>query len=686
MRLDFIEASGFRGFRDKVRLDFGAGFTVISGRNGVGKSTVFDAVEFALTGSIDKYAVEKSAKESLSDYLWWRGNGVAKAHYVTVGFVDDEGIPFSVTRTREGGADRSSNDMEAVLCPGPHPEDAIRQLCKTSIIRDEWISALSLDLTETERFELVRAALGPIEGAERTAKASQVLASAETMHKHQEGAYETARTQLSERLVQLSEAQDAVSRSGDVSQAMQLVAEAVPNAAADLMNRLSAGRTTLTERRVRLERTSDLAQRGKVFYGRQLEFDRPEAHSEREAALLSLQNAGAAKSAAEQSVQQAEDLLRKEEESDALAASLAALIDHGERLGLHDGHCPLCNAMRSSPEFRAGVDIARSRVAALESGVTAARAALSGAQMNAERPMAEYAAAQAQWNEFSELEAELSILELELIDELAAVGLDTQLTRDPDELERIVADERDKLINLERALRTLEASQAVSRLGSLEAQIASLRAEADRAADGLERSQAALTAARSIERNVRRVSAEIIDERLAQISPLLNELYQRLRPHFDWRTIDYSIRGDVRRFLSLKVGGGLNPQFVFSSGQRRAAGLAFLLSVHLARAWTPWRTLLLDDPVQHIDDFRALQLVEILAALRMDGRQIVCAVEDAALADLLARRLVSTSEQMGYRYDVDLGPAGSSVISDRFEVPPLPVGVLRAGSGLQAVS
>ena len=342
--------------------------------------------------------------------------------------------------------------------------------------------------------------------------------------------------------------------------------------------------------------------------------------------------------------------------------------------------------MRSSPEFRAGLDIARSRVAALASGVEAASTALSKARTSAERPLEEYATAQAQWHEFSEREAELEIFELELMDELGDLGFGSQLTRDPDELERLATIERDQLVDLERALRTLEASQTVSRLASLEAQIAALRAEMDGAADVLERTQAALTAARSIERNVRRVSAEIIDERLAQISPLLNELYQRLRPHFDWRTIDYSIRGDVRRFLSLKVGGGLNPQFVFSSGQRRAAGLAFLLSVHLARAWTPWRTLLLDDPVQHIDDFRALQLVEILAALRMDGRQIVCAVEDSALADLLARRLVSTSEQMGYRYDVDLGPAGSSVISERFEVPPLPVGVLRAGSGLQAVS
>ena len=87
--------------------------------------------------------------------------------------------------------------------------------------------------------------------------------------------------------------------------------------------------------------------------------------------------------------------------------------------------------------------------------------------------------------------------------------------------------------------------------------------------------------------------------------------------------------------------------------------------------------MLLDDPVQHIGDFRALHLVEVLAAFRLDGRQIVCAVEDVALADLLCRRLLSTSDQFGRRYDVDIGPDGAAVIVAHSEIAPMPVGVLR---------
>ena len=108
---------------------------------------------------------------------------------------------------------------------------------------------------------------------------------------------------------------------------------------------------------------------------------------------------------------------------------------------------------------------------------------------------------------------------------------------------------------------------------------------------------------------------EVSDERLASLKPVLTEFYQRLRPHSDWRSIRYSIRGDVTRLLSLRVGEDINPQFVFSSGQRRAAGLAFLFAVYVSRPWCLWQSLLLDDPVQHIDDFRALHLVEVLAAL-----------------------------------------------------------------------
>jgi chromosome segregation protein len=153
------------------------------------------------------------------------------------------------------------------------------------------------------------------------------------------------------------------------------------------------------------------------------------------------------------------------------------------------------------------------------------------------------------------------------------------------------------------------------------------------------RARRAEAAARALFDAARRAAGETLDQRLDRVLPLMSELYRRLRPHPIWREIEYSIRGDVKRFLKLQVGEDLNPQFLFSSGQRRATGLAFLLSVNLSLAWSRWRSILLDDPVQHVDDFRTVHLAEVTAQLVSEGRQIICAVEDAALADLLCRRL-----------------------------------------------
>lgn len=685
MKLDFVEVCGFRGFREKVRVNFGSGFTVITGRNGVGKSTLCDAVEFALTGSIDKYAVEKAAQESLNDYLWWRGEGKPSGHYVTVSFKRDDGETFAITRTRTSGADKTTAQIETALCHSMRPDDAIRQLCRTSIIRDEWIAALSLDLSETERFELVRSALGPVQGVDFGVKAKAVVKSIETANVVRQNAYIDARAQLTNALTQLSEAKEAINRAGDVSAAMQTLAAATPSGPEELVARLAAGRAALTDGRARLGAMGEAIAQGREVLALRRAFDAPDAVQKREAARARLDDANKSKAEAERAALEAERSLQVEERGNAVAASLAAIIEHGEKLGRHDEHCPLCAASRTNEEFAAGLALARKRMGALASGVAAARQRAIAARELLRRATAELEKVQAVYTAFESEQSRLMAREQAHVETFQRHGLEFRFVRDPDGLEHYLTAERDRLINLERALLTLEVSQSISKLASLEDRIAALRKEADAAAAQVENSERALATAKAMDRGVRSISGEIIDERLAQISPLLNELYQRLRPHYDWRSIEYSIRGDVRRFLSLKVGDGLNPQFVFSSGQRRAAGLAFLLSVHLARAWTPWRTLLLDDPVQHIDDFRALHLIEVLAAFRLDGRQIVCAVEDPALAELLCRRLLGTSDATGKRYDFDIGQDGVTTIISDIEVPPMPARVLRHRSEIHAV-
>jgi chromosome segregation protein len=679
MKLDFIEISGFRGFKDKFRLDFGRGFTVVSGRNGVGKSTIFDAIEFALTGEVDKYRIEKAARETLHDYLWWRGSGQASAHYVSVGFVDDSDKPFVVTRTREAGVNKEPADIEAALCAPAKPDQALRQLCRTSIIRDEWIAALSLDLSETERFDLVRTALGAIEGPGYASKAREVVVAAEGNVQRAQRRYDDERLQLNSALVQLSESRDRASKAGDVAAAMALLDAQIGPTPADLVERIATARDLLAKGRMQLAGWGEAIRETYEISRLGAEFEAPLYRQAKETAERAVEEARALDATARQTVNQTTSALVKEQEADTLATSLAALVDHGARLGLDDGHCPLCAAERTDLQFEVGLSLAKARVAGLGAGVAAARQLLDQTQKVAKVAAETFVRAQTTLNDLLAKENALRTRQAAHIEQFTRLGVDFKFTRDPEGLERAHEAERERLIGLERAILTLEASQAVELVTSTEVRVTSIRESVGVAENALARAQAAAAAAKNIEHSVSRTSAEIVDERLALISPLLNELYVRLRPHNEWRSIQYSIRGDVRRFLSLKVGDGLNPQFVFSSGQRRAAGLAFLLSVHLSRAWSRWRTLLLDDPVQHIDDFRALHLVEVLAAVRLDQRQIACAVEDPDLADLLCRRLISTREAPGMRFDVGYGPDGNIAIVKETQILPVEIDALRGG-------
>jgi DNA repair exonuclease SbcCD ATPase subunit len=240
----------------------------------------------------------------------------------------------------------------------------------------------------------------------------------------------------------------------------------------------------------------------------------------------------------------------------------------------------------------------------------------------------------------------------------------------------------------DRRTRELEqARHALSVLGTLSQnlQLETTTAALDEARGRLARAQDRAGKARRAEATAgalydaaRRAGSETLDLRLERVLPLMAELYGRLRPHPVWQDIAYSIRGDVRRFLSLQVGDGLNPQFLFSSGQRRATGLAFLLSINLSLAWSRWRTILLDDPVQHIDDFRTVNLAEVLAQLVAGGRQVIVAVEDAALAELLTRRMPVLCPGQAVRLTLGLGSDGWSTVVEKSDPIPMVRGVLAA--------
>lgn len=81
--------------------------------------------------------------------------------------------------------------------------------------------------------------------------------------------------------------------------------------------------------------------------------------------------------------------------------------------------------------------------------------------------------------------------------------------------------------------------------------------------------------------------------------------------------------------------------------------------------------ILLDDPVQHVDDFRTVHLAEVLAHLCQSGRQIICAVEDSALADLMCRRLPTSEAAPGTRISLGNDADGALSVTRVEQIAPM---------------
>lgn len=677
MKITFVELSGFRGCRDKVRLDFPGSFVVITGRNGVGKSTVLDAFDFVLSGTIDKFPVTGAKGGGLDQHLWWVGEGLAAPSYVSVGFANSLGHELVVTRSRLGGLETSEADIIAHLVGNASlPTPWYDTLVRTTLIRDETIASLSLDLPEQKRVAAVKAALGELAASAHDKRTKAIWSAAEEASKAQKVVVSACQDELGRAMTQLTDARAVANRESDLAEATKIIREFesdLPETTADLSatvrGRIAGRKLAIASMRETLVVLQRLDSPEANEQGAKIELERLASMQLRESAMAEL---AAAQSRAESSRQ----ALDSERARDALAAQLAALLEHGEALGLSDGHCPLCAATRTQSEFANAITAGRERLRQ--------QGSMSGellAALHREETVVREAEdlLHNRTQHLNAIESQLAVrtAEMKQLDEqLRPLGI-VRTNSTTDELQEVVLRQEEEAARLERALLILEASGARERVSELENRLGQLRVELDQNLGRLSSAESAARTAKRIDDAALEVTNQIVTEQFDTVLPLLKELYQRLRPHGDWREIETDFGGRVRASLNFSVGDGKNPQFLFSSGQRRAAGLAFLLSLHLSRPWCKLQTLLLDDPVQHIDDYRALNLVEVLAAIRHTGRQIVVAVEDPALADLLCRRLRGSGSEIGRRFSLTTDNGGSVAIESQSEVYPLPTDVLR---------
>ena len=78
----WAEVEGFRGFRDRQRIELDASVVILTGPNGTGKTSLFDALQWLLVGSLERLEPWRARKTTEHIANVFRGTEPA---VVTVG-------------------------------------------------------------------------------------------------------------------------------------------------------------------------------------------------------------------------------------------------------------------------------------------------------------------------------------------------------------------------------------------------------------------------------------------------------------------------------------------------------------------------------------------------------------------------------------------------------------------------
>lgn len=254
MKVSYVEVAGFRGFKSPVRFDFPAGFVVLTGRNGVGKSTVLDAIDFALTGTINKFTVKGVKGGGLGGHIWWVGDGEADAHYVEVGFIRSDGHEVKVNRSRDRGLNHNEAQLRDVMCMSNVEASSWPEtLMRTTLIRDETLASLSLDLPEQARFEAVRVALGAISGPDHSGRTAALVQAAIAAKTRQDARLGELQAELGRTLSGLTEARSIAERQSDVSTAEATIRSLISDLDNSPEKRAEQLRHWIAERKMSIE-------------------------------------------------------------------------------------------------------------------------------------------------------------------------------------------------------------------------------------------------------------------------------------------------------------------------------------------------------------------------------------------------------------------------------------------------
>jgi DNA repair exonuclease SbcCD ATPase subunit len=718
MRLLSLELAGFRGFATKQTFDLDADAVIVVGANGNGKTSLFDAVLWAIAGRIPRLGSDDAP-------LACKFSETGQARVALRLGRADGSSPLTVTRVFDGTRTTVSVETPEGVLRGPEAEGRlIQQVWKEAATAANPAEALATALTRSVYLQqdLVREFIDSVTAQERFGAVSELVGAGRVTDLQDElerakKAWSLATNSRAAELVPLRgrlstmESRLAELRARPISaeagldetawsawwarmQAMGLKVSAVPIASREATSaidnaimQLDAARRAAERRRPLLDALTqelsgiaartlpDLASlRGKVATAQQ--------HVQETRAKVSAEQARAAEVRRLQA-----ELKEKSQQLQALAT--LALKHLGEK-------CPVCDQDYN-------VDATRRRLE-----LTAAGGSTPGAAPSLPDTLPGLLEALAsQEKELSAAELDLRTAEQSIRNiEAADISIDKRLkelgievTAPPERLPSIAAAAKatslriDELVAAQRngeafALRLSQVGDQAA-IQELQREIETARLKVQREDTELGKRAATGEQAQRVIEALREAASRVVTERVKEIEPLLSDIYSRIDVHPAFRVVRFLTsvsrgRGQLATVVSdpLSAIQSDSPATVLSSSQMNALAVCTFLSLNLGVSRPPLDAAILDDPLQSLDDINLLGLIDLLRRTK-DQRQLFVSTHDVRFGQLLARKLrPGSSNQRTVVIELEgWSRTGPSVTTRDVQCDPVPLRLVTASSG-----
>ncbi|WP_306912804.1 MULTISPECIES: AAA family ATPase [unclassified Arthrobacter] len=666
--IDRLRIEAFRGFRDAREFDLSASAVVVTGPNGTGKTSFFDALQWVLLGRIERLEALRSRRNVehvVNQYRIGRKASVEidlslPTGHATVRRTGDQGgSTLELSRLGEASLFGEEAEVELRRILLPRNELSLHSALTTSGLMQQDVLRSVLEAKPTERYRQLSTVLGlgALEVFEDATKNVVTQASDRV---------ELVRSELSRLSVALNQSQDRL-ETAQARLASRPQIEAVRNEVLEKLRATPEG-VLFSEADLNLELPNDVSVTARAF-GRAVELvdaayalvrraselreglGEAPGTDEIDALRADVEQAKATKAAAEASRAAAQSQLNAARLTAADVAKLAALA-----VPMLSDNCPVC---------RQGIDrehVERELILRARSGGTLlelenefverandfseaataaseASEALTETEQQAERWRIYRAADRAAANAVAALASDISLVRL---DQFTAESFGSVAVSVAEYLRGARRILLDFLEAFDRQSDQSARERADAERMSLEAAVST--AEAQLATETARAKRLRVLAAKTLEARV-----EVTERRLRSIQPLVADIFHRLDPHPAFKTVEFELdtyyrRGTTSPLVVDHVAGiSADPLLIFSTSQANIVALSYFIAMSLSMEGTGLPFLLLDDPVQSMDDVNVLGFADLCRHLRV-RRQLIVSTHERRLSGLLERKLAPRAE------------------------------------------